>query len=147
MGNSTRFYKFVFFCQEREEILKVHVSKWATPPSPQMLSYLAEQSVGYCGADLRALCAEAVIQSFRRTYPQVYGSEHKLMLNPDAVKIEKLDFLRAKSVLVPASHRQKQTLGKRLSPVLQPLLQAPLMKALKILAKSFPHGSNTALAK
>ncbi|XP_049823410.1 ATPase family AAA domain-containing protein 2 isoform X2 [Aethina tumida] len=133
--------------EEREEILKVHVSKWATPPSPQMLSYLAEQSVGYCGADLRALCAEAVIQSFRRTYPQVYGSEHKLMLNPDAVKIEKLDFLRAKSVLVPASHRQKQTLGKRLSPVLQPLLQAPLMKALKILAKSFPHGSNTALAK
>lgn len=65
----------------------MHVASWSVPPTDQMLNYLAENTVGYCGSDLRALCSEAVIQSFRRTYPQVYSSEHRLLLNPENVKV------------------------------------------------------------
>ncbi|VEN44716.1 unnamed protein product [Callosobruchus maculatus] len=88
-----RFDRELFFPlpsrNEREEILKVHLSSWATPPTQETISYLAENTVGYCGSDLRALCSEAVIQSFRRIYPQVYGSDHKLLLQPENVKVKK----------------------------------------------------------
>jgi SpoVK/Ycf46/Vps4 family AAA+-type ATPase len=32
---------------------------------------VAEQSVGYCGADLKAVVAEAALKAFKRRYPQV----------------------------------------------------------------------------
>lgn len=146
-----RFDRELFFPlparKEREEILRVHVSQWATPPNDQLISYLAESAVGYCGSDLRALCSEAVIQSFRRNYPQVYNSNHKLQVDSENVKVEKLDFLRAKSVLVPASHRVTVTIGRKLLPVLEPLLQEPLDHILKTLGRSFPHGLDQNLAK
>ncbi|CAH0551689.1 unnamed protein product [Brassicogethes aeneus] len=146
-----RFDRELFFPlpsrNEREEILNVNVAKWTCQPSKPLISYLAESSVGYCGSDLRALCSEAVIQSFRRTYPQVYSSDHRLLLNPENVRVEKVDFLRAKSVLVPASHRQAQGLGKKLLPNLEPLLKVPLKSAFDSLKETFPHGANSALAK
>lgn len=67
--------------------MNVHVNQWSAPPSSQLISYLAENAVGYCGSDLRALCSEAVIQGLRRTYPQVYNSEHRLQLEPEKVKV------------------------------------------------------------
>ncbi|KAG5890643.1 hypothetical protein JTB14_034932 [Gonioctena quinquepunctata] len=104
-----RFDRELFFPlpsrSERAAILDVHTASWSSPPNGQMLDYLAENTVGYCGSDLRALCSEAVIQSFRRIYPQVYSSEHRLLLDPENVKVEKVDFMRAKSLLVPASQR------------------------------------------
>ncbi|KAF7283951.1 hypothetical protein GWI33_022776 [Rhynchophorus ferrugineus] len=132
---------------EREEILKVHISSWNKPPSTDLLGYLAENTVGYCGSDLRALCSEAVIQSFRRTYPQVYNSEHKLLLDPENVMVEKVDFLRAKSMITPASHRVVSGLGKKLIPILQPILGSVIKDVLGVLETSFPHGFNPLLAK
>lgn len=75
------------FVQERQEILRIHVSQWEQPPSSGLLSHLAEQAVGYCGSDLRALCSEAVIQGLRRRYPQIYKSSQKLLLDPNAVMV------------------------------------------------------------
>ncbi|XP_031352102.1 ATPase family AAA domain-containing protein 2-like isoform X3 [Photinus pyralis] len=146
-----RFDRELFFPlpsqQERLEILNVHVSQWSDRPSQELLSYLAEQAVGYCGSDLRALCSEAVIQSFRRTYPQVYAADHRLLLDPKCVKVNKVDFLRAKSLLVPASHRISNTLGKKLLPVLEPILGESFKNALSFLKESFPHGLDPVLAK
>ncbi|KAJ8925460.1 hypothetical protein NQ315_009294 [Exocentrus adspersus] len=146
-----RFDRELFFPlpsrQEREDILRVHVSLWVHPPSKPMLSYLAENTVGYCGSDLRALCTEAVIQSFRRVYPQVYNSEFRLLLDPENVKVDKVDFLRAKSLLVPATHRITQGLGRKLLPILHPILQKPLEKTFSLLEQTFPHGLSATLAK
>ncbi|KAF5301316.1 hypothetical protein FQA39_LY10714 [Lamprigera yunnana] len=146
-----RFDRELFFAlpsrKERQEILNVHVSQWTQPPSQELLSYLAEHATGYCGSDLRALCSEAVIQGFRRTYPQVYTADYRLLLDPTCVKVEKVDFLRAKSLLVPAAHRITQTLGRKLMPILEPLVGQPLRYALNVLKKSFPHGLDPVLAK
>nr|XP_023012859.1 ATPase family AAA domain-containing protein 2-like [Leptinotarsa decemlineata] len=146
-----RFDRELFFPlpsrSERGEILNVHTSAWSNPPNRQMLDYLSENTVGYCGSDLRALCSEAVIQSFRRTYPQVYSSEHRLLLNPENVKVEKVDFMRAKSLLVPASHRVTQGLGRKLLPILEPVLQDPMKKSLSLLEQTFPHGLSATLSK
>ncbi|KAF5307164.1 hypothetical protein FQR65_LT00680 [Abscondita terminalis] len=132
---------------ERQEILKIHVSQWSPPPNPELLSFLAERAIGYCGSDLRALCSEAVIQSLRRTYPQVYTTDYKLLLDPTCVKVEKVDFLRAKSVLTPASHRITQALGRRLMPILKPVLGESLETTLRVLKESFPHGLDPVLAR
>jgi len=78
------------FVQERQEILRIHVSQWEQPPNPGLLSHLAEQAVGYCGSDLRALCSEAVIQGLRRRYPQIYKSSQKLLLDPNAVMVSNI---------------------------------------------------------
>lgn len=133
--------------KEREEILNVHMTQWSAKPSKELISYLAEHAVGYCGSDLRALCSEAVIQSFRRNYPQVYNANYKLALDPENVKVDKIDFLRAKSQLVPAAHRVAYTMGRKLLPILVPLLKKPLKIAMDILEKTFPHGVNPVLAK
>lgn len=146
-----RFDRELYFplpaLKEREEILNVHVSEWENPPNPQLISYLAEQAVGYCGSDLRALCSEAVIKSFRRTYPQVYDSEHKLLLEPKNVNVNKLDFIRAKSELIPASHRIVEGVGKKLLPILEPLLGETMKSIFAILDNNFPHGVHPKLAK
>lgn len=68
------------------------MSQWKQPPSTELLSYLAESATGYCGSDLRALCTEAVIQSFRRTYPQVYTADYRLLLDPNIVNVSLAEF-------------------------------------------------------
>ncbi|KAL3287427.1 hypothetical protein HHI36_001898 [Cryptolaemus montrouzieri] len=133
--------------KEREEILNVHVSQWLKPPNSQLMSYLAEQAVGYCGSDLRALCSEAVIQSFRRTYPQVYNSQHKLLLKPEEVNVQKLDFMRAKSILTPAAYRTNQCVSRKLLPILEPLLSDYMKNILATLDATFPHGVHEKLAR
>lgn len=146
-----RFDRELYFSlpakKEREAILKVHVSKWSSPPQVDLLSYLAETTVGYCGSDLRALCSEAVIQSFRRTYPQVYTVDYRLMLQPESVQVQKIDFMRAKSLLVPASHRITQGLGRKLMTIIEPLLNNAVTQVFKMLEQMFPHAVNPALAK
>lgn len=62
-------------------------------------------------------------------------------------QVEKVDFLRAKSMLVPASQRISSDLGKKLIPILEPLLRPTIKRALSTLEQSFPHGLNPALAK
>lgn len=73
--------------KERLEILKIHVNKWENPPTEQLLEILAEKATGYCGSDLRALCTEAVLQGLRRTYPQIYMTSNRLLLDPRQVEV------------------------------------------------------------
>lgn len=44
-------------------------------------------SVGYCGADLKALCTEAALRAVRRRYPQIYLSDNKLEIDPKRVVV------------------------------------------------------------
>ncbi|XP_047120172.1 ATPase family AAA domain-containing protein 2-like [Schistocerca piceifrons] len=128
--------------KERQEILRIHVSRWQEPPPPSLLVSMAEQAVGYCGSDLQALCSEAVIQSLRRRYPQIYNSRQKLLVDPKAVKVDKLDFLRAKKYIVPAAHRVAPCVGRKLSQLVEPLLKDLLGEAIDILRLSFPHSTS-----
>lgn len=128
--------------KERQEILRIHVSRWQDPPQPSLLVSMAEQAVGYCGSDLQALCSEAVIQSLRRRYPQIYNSRQKLLVDPNAVKVDKIDFLRAKKYIVPAAHRVAPCVGRKLSQLVEPLLKDLLDRAIDSLKLSFPHSTS-----
>lgn len=55
--------------QEREAILALHTRKWAPSPSVNLLSAVARVTAGFAGADLQAVCVEAVMTALRRTCP------------------------------------------------------------------------------
>ncbi|XP_071565954.1 ATPase family AAA domain-containing protein 2 [Temnothorax nylanderi] len=133
--------------KERLEILKIHVSKWKKTPSEQLLEILAEKATGYCGSDLRALCTEAVLQALRRTYPQIYMTNDRLLLDPERVQVKKRDFMQASSMLVPSSHRVAPCAGRKLQPFMEPLLAPPLEELLNLIKGTFPQGVNPAMAK
>lgn len=94
---------------------------------------------GYCGADIKAVCAEAALCALRRRYPQIYTSSQKLLLDVASINLEGRDFLSAMRKIVPASQRAVVSPAKALTLVIQPLLANALCDAMKALQKVFPH--------
>lgn len=94
--------------------------------------------VGYCGADMKALCTEAALHALRRRYPQIYTSNDKLQLDVTSIDIAASDFHHAMSKIVPAGQRAVVAPGRPLSPVIKPLLSRQLDAVLKVLESSFP---------
>ncbi|XP_044149184.1 ATPase family AAA domain-containing protein 2 [Bufo gargarizans] len=134
--------EFLFSLPDRDarlEILKIHTKEWNPKPSEMFLEELAEKCVGYCGADIKSVCAEAALCALRRRYPQIYTTSDKLLLDISSIKITAKDFILAMQKIVPASQRAVISPGQALSSIVQPLLQNILMNILVTLRKVFPH--------
>ncbi|GMH28565.1 hypothetical protein Nepgr_030408 [Nepenthes gracilis] len=125
-------------CEARAEILDIHTRKWKHPPSNELRKELAASCVGYCGADLKALCTEAAIRAFREKYPQVYTSDDKFLIDVDSVLVEKYHFVDAMSTITPAAHRGSIVHSRPLSLVVAPCLQHHLQKAMACIEDIFP---------
>lgn len=106
----------------RKAILDLHTKKWSPPVDPDTLNLLADKTIGYSGADLKGLCAEAALIALRRRYPQVYKTSQKLALDFDQIKITETDFSGAMERLVPSTHRIQDQSQSPLIPQLRPLL-------------------------
>ncbi|KAF3455401.1 hypothetical protein FNV43_RR00025 [Rhamnella rubrinervis] len=124
-------------CEARAEILDIHTRKWKHPPSKDLRLELAASCVGYCGADLKALCTEAAIRAFREKYPQVYTSDDKFLIDVDLVKVEKYHFVQAMSTITPAAHRGAVVHSRPLSLVVAPCLQSHLREAMNYISDIF----------
>jgi len=94
--------------------------------------------IGYCGADLKALCTEACLHALRRRYPQIYHSQDKLLLDVDSITVATVDFQKAMQVIVPTAQRTLTTPASSLSHAIRPLLHNTLNQALELLRRSFP---------
>ncbi|XP_004309823.1 PREDICTED: ATPase family AAA domain-containing protein At1g05910 [Fragaria vesca subsp. vesca] len=125
-------------CEARAEILDIHSRKWKHPPSDELKLELAASCVGYCGADLKALCTEAAIHAFREKYPQVYTSDEKFVIDVDSVRVEKYHFIEAMSTITPAAHRGAVVHSRPLSLVVAPCLQRHLQRAMNYISDIFP---------
>ncbi|KAG6946161.1 hypothetical protein JG688_00016184 [Phytophthora aleatoria] len=123
---------------ERKSMLAIHSKHWKPPLSDRFLTELAEQIVGYCGADIKALCAEAALCSLRRVYPQVYASQDKLLINLDKVVVARGDFVKAAKNITPASHRAVSSFASPLPRAVKGLLQGQVVKVLRDVARHFP---------
>ncbi|KAG8378409.1 hypothetical protein BUALT_Bualt08G0134400 [Buddleja alternifolia] len=130
-------------CEARAEILDIHTRKWKQPPSKELKLELAASCVGYCGADLKALCTEAAIHAFRERYPQVYTSDDKFLIDVDSVMVEKYHFIEAMSTITPAAHRGSIVNSRPLSLVVSPCLQRHLQNAMSIISGIFPALTNS----
>ncbi|KAF5195389.1 Atp-dependent zinc metalloprotease ftsh [Thalictrum thalictroides] len=124
--------------EARAEILDIHTRKWKIPPSKELKMELAASCVGYCGADLKALCTEAAIRAFREKYPQVYTSDDKFLIDVDSIKAEKYHFVEAMSTITPAAHRGSVVHSRPLSSVVAPFLQRHLQKVMNHISETFP---------
>ncbi|KAG7261559.1 hypothetical protein CRUP_026397 [Coryphaenoides rupestris] len=125
----------------RKHILEIHTRDWNPKLAELFVDELAEKCVGYCGADLKALCTEAALMALRRRYPQIYGSSVKLQLDVSSITLGPGDFGRALRTIVPASQRALAPSGRALPPALRPLLDGALALVLRSLLRVFPHGA------
>ncbi|XP_056141706.1 ATPase family AAA domain-containing protein 2-like isoform X2 [Lampris incognitus] len=134
--------EFLFGLPDREarkEILKIHTRQWTPQPSDAFLEELADKCVGYCGADIKAVCSEAALCALRRRYPQIYSSSQKLVLDVNSITISNTDFMSAMAKMVPAAQRAVVSSAVALIPAIRPLLSAALQILLDTLSRLFPH--------
>ncbi|KAL5964518.1 ATPase family AAA domain-containing protein 2 [Taenia solium] len=99
----------------RRRILEIHTSKLRPLPSPELLHEMAEKTVGFCGADLKALATEACLCCLRRQYPQVYVSRRKLAVDLNYLVVDRIDWLDALKVIRPANLRVELDVGNATS--------------------------------
>ncbi|KAJ0250818.1 ATPase family AAA domain-containing protein [Hirschfeldia incana] len=128
-------------CEARAEILDIHTRKWKNPPTRELKEELAASCVGYCGADLKALCTEAAIRAFREKYPQVYTSDDKYAIDVGLVKVDKSHFVEAMSAITPAAHRGSVVQSRPLSPVVLPCLHRHLLESMSLISDIFPSSA------
>ncbi|KKY33820.1 putative aaa family [Diaporthe ampelina] len=105
----------------RNAILDIHTKDWGL--TPEFKKSLAENTKGYGGADLRALCTEAALNAIQRTYPQIYSSEQKLVVDPSKISIHATDFMISIKKMVPSSERSASSGAAPLPKAVAPLLR------------------------
>lgn len=124
--------------QDRYSILQIHTKSWDPPLQDGFLQELSELTVGYCGADLKALCTEAALHSLRRRYPQIYNTSDKLIIDVSKINISSIDFHLALKVIVPTAQRSNASVSQALSDTIFPLLGTQFEAILKQLVFLFP---------
>lgn len=112
----------------RRKILDIHTKGWDPPLQDQFKDQLAEITRGYGGADLRALCTEAALNAVQGTYPQIYSSDEKLIIDPSTIKVLAKDFMISVNKIVPSSERSAASGAVPLKKEIEPLLRQPLLE-------------------
>ncbi|KAF2086186.1 AAA-domain-containing protein [Saccharata proteae CBS 121410] len=123
----------------RRSIIDIHTKGWDPPLAPSFKDQLADLTKGYGGADLRALCTEAALNAVQGTYPQIYQSDKKLVIDPSKIKVLAKDFMIAVNKMVPSSERSAASGAAPLSKAVEPLLRFPLSAVSKIIDDILPQ--------
>jgi SpoVK/Ycf46/Vps4 family AAA+-type ATPase len=123
----------------RRAIIDIHTKNWEPPLQPEFKDQLAEVTKGYGGADLRALCTEAALNAVQGTYPQIYQSDRKLIIDPSTIKVLAKDFMISVNKMVPSSQRTVTTGAAPLPKAIAPLLKTPLEDIAKLLDEILPQ--------
>ena len=116
--------------QDRAAIITIHTQHWCPRLKPSFITQLSEQTVGYCGADIKSLCTEAALSALRRTYPQIYETGDKLVLDVTAINVTATDFFSALGRIVPTARRSESSCARALSREVAPLLLGVLKAIL-----------------
>jgi ATPase family AAA domain-containing protein 2 len=105
----------------RLSILNIHTRDWGM--AEPFKRALAENTKGYGGADLRALCTEAALNAIQRSYPQIYSSQDKLIVDPAKIEIHATDFMISIKKMIPSSERSAGAGAAPLPRSVEPLLR------------------------
>ncbi|KAK0646140.1 hypothetical protein B0T16DRAFT_327965 [Cercophora newfieldiana] len=121
----------------RRAILDIHTKDWGL--SDVFKNSLAGLTKGYGGADLRALCTEAALNAIQRTYPQIYSSKEKLVVDPHTISITATDFMISVKKMIPSSERSASSAATPLPPTIEPLLRDQYQGILRMLDNILPR--------
>ncbi|KAK3331948.1 hypothetical protein B0T19DRAFT_456457 [Cercophora scortea] len=127
--------------EARRSIIDIHTKDWGITDA--FKDNLAENTKGYGGADLRALCTEAALNAIQRTYPQIYSSKEKLIVNPDEITIHATDFMLSVKKMIPSSERSASSAATPLPRSIEPLLRNQYNAILRILDNILPRPKKT----
>ncbi|KAG9875365.1 AAA-domain-containing protein, partial [Aureobasidium melanogenum] len=100
---------------------------------------LAALTKGYGGADLRSLCTEAALNAVQGTFPQIYSSNKKLLIDPSQIRVQAKDFMISVNKIVPSSERSASSGASALKPNVEPLLRDALAKVSAIIDDIIPQ--------
>jgi ATPase family AAA domain-containing protein 2 len=125
----------------RKAILDIHTKDWGIDET--FKNSLAHVTKGYGGADLRALCTEAALNSIQRTYPQIYSSNEKLKVDADKIKVNAKDFMLSVKKMIPSSERATSSGAAPLPKLVEPLLCDQLKQVESILDGLVPLRKKT----
>ncbi|XP_046386414.1 ATPase family AAA domain-containing protein 2-like [Ischnura elegans] len=120
----------------RYEIIMVHAGRLSEQVDTSFMRHLANTTEGYCGSDIQALCSEALMCSVRRQFPEMYSAERPLDLSISELRVERRDFQKAKSKIIPAALRVSYTPRRRLPSKIRPLFGHTLYEAMDALRKT-----------
>lgn len=123
----------------RRAIIDIHTKGWEPALTPEFKTQLAELTRGYGGADLRALCTEAALNAVQGTYPQIYSSDTKLLIDPSTIKVLAKDFMISVNKIVPASERSAASGAAPLRKDVEPLLREPLAAISRLVDEAIPR--------
>ncbi|KAB2574252.1 putative AAA domain-containing protein [Lasiodiplodia theobromae] len=124
--------------EARRSIISIHTKNWSPPLSEDFKNQLAEMTKGYGGADLRALCTEAAVNAIQGTFPQVYKSNKKLLLDVDSIQVSAKDFMISVNKIVPSSQRSTSFGAAPLKKATAPLLKPALEEIARIIDDLIP---------
>lgn len=123
----------------RRSIIDIHTKGWDPSLALEFKDQLAELTKGYGGADLRALCTEAALNAVQGTYPQIYASDKKLIIDPSTIKVLAKDFMISVNKIVPSSERSAASGAVPLKKDVEPLLRRPLQEITGMVDKAIPR--------
>lgn len=121
----------------RRAIIDIHTKDWGL--SGPFKDALAENTKGYGGADLRALSTEAALNAIQRTYPQIYQTQERLVVDPTKIDVHASDFMISIKKIVPSSQRSAATAATPLPRLIEPLLKDQYDAMLKVLDNVMPR--------
>jgi ATPase family AAA domain-containing protein 2 len=127
--------------EARQSILGIHTREWGL--SSEFKATLAENTKGYGGADLRALCTEAALNAIQRTYPQIYSAKEKLVVDPEKIEIDAADFMISMKRMIPSSERSVSSSAAPLPKAIEPLLRSQFQSIIKVLDDILPRRKKT----
>ncbi|KAL0906551.1 hypothetical protein M5K25_025053 [Dendrobium thyrsiflorum] len=113
-----RFDREIFFPlpteKDRSSILSLHTRSWPKPLSGSLLSWIANQTVGYAGADIQALCAQAAMHALKRNcaLQKILSSAAEGMIQGKlpclpSFSVEERDWLAALTLAPPPCSRRE----------------------------------------
>jgi len=123
----------------RRAIIDIHTKGWDPPLKPEFKDSLSDITKGYGGADLRALCTEAALNAVQGTYPQIYASDKKLVIDPSTIKVLAKDFMISVNKIVPSSERSAASGAAPLKAEIEPLLRKPLAEITERVNEAIPR--------
>jgi SpoVK/Ycf46/Vps4 family AAA+-type ATPase len=123
----------------RRAIIDIHTKGWEPALQPAFKDQLANLTKGYGGADLRALCTEAALNAIQGTYPQIYQSDDKLLVDPKQIKVLAKDFMISVQKMIPSSERSAPSGAAPLESSVEPLLRDALTKITTLLDDVLPE--------
>ena len=123
----------------RRSIIDIHTQGWEPPLRSDFKDQLANLTKGYGGADLRALCTEAALNAVQGTFPQIYKSDKKLVIDAAKIKVLAKDFMISVNRMIPSSERTAASGAAPLDSSVEPLLREALKKVSTILDDVLPQ--------